>query len=179
MGVETPGEPAAGGKTRRLVLDELLHRGFPTALVMMRCDITGRKAVIFNERVCVNVAVWEDKFTHGLLAHLSGDKLGAVDELREVGVGLVGQAQARQGPLLRVHLPPDLHVDHLHLLAVLQSLRGGATARSGFNHTHTHLLPTSRCSGLSQSTRVMGNFAGRYIVPEIIDIIDISLPTLF
>lgn len=140
MGVETPGEPAAGGETRRLVLDELLHRGFPTALVMMRCYITGRKAVIFNERVCVNAAVWENKFTHGLLAHLSGDKLGAVDELREVGVGLVEQAQARQGPLLRVHLPPDLHVDHLHLLAVLQSLRGGATARSGFNHTHTHTL---------------------------------------
>lgn len=71
----------------------------------------------------VNAAVWRNRFTHWLLGHLSGDKLWAVDELREVGVGLVGQGQARQGPLLRVHLPPDLHVYHLHLLTVLQSLR--------------------------------------------------------
>lgn len=62
--------------------------------------------------------------TSGLLNHLSRDKLGAVDELGEVGVGVVRHVQARERPLLGVHLPTDLHVDHLHVLAVLQCLTG-------------------------------------------------------
>ncbi len=64
-----------------------------------------------------------EKLTSGLLSQLSRDKLGAVDELGEVGVGLVRKAQAGQRPLLWVHLPTDLHVDHFHFLTVLQSLR--------------------------------------------------------
>lgn len=65
-----------------------------------------------------------EKLTSGLLGQLSWDKLWAVDELREVGVGLVGHGQARQRPLLWVHLPTDLHVNHFHFLTVLQSLTG-------------------------------------------------------
>lgn len=61
-------------------------------------------------------------FTFKLISRLSGDELGAVDELGEVCV--VGHHQTRKGPLLWVLLPTDLHVDHLHLFAVLQSLKG-------------------------------------------------------
>lgn len=39
-------------------------------------------------------------------------------------MGLVGHGQARQRPLLWVHLPPDLHVHHFNFLAVLQGLDG-------------------------------------------------------
>lgn len=65
-----------------------------------------------------------EQFTSRLLRHLSWDKLGAVDELRKIGVSLVGYTQAWQRPLLWVHLPTDLHVNHFNLLAVLQSLTG-------------------------------------------------------
>lgn len=64
----------------------------------------------------------QDKCTSGLLDQLPWDELGAVDELREVSDGLVRHGQAGQGPLLRVDLPTDLHVDHFHFLTVLQSL---------------------------------------------------------
>lgn len=60
---------------------------------------------------------------------MSWDELRAVDELGEVGVGVVRHAQARQRPLLGVHLPTDLHVDQLHFLTVLQSLTGETVAR--------------------------------------------------
>lgn len=63
-------------------------------------------------------------FTSGLLHYLSRDKLWAVYELREVGVGVVRHVQPRQRPLLRLHLPTDLHVDHFHFLTVFQSLTG-------------------------------------------------------
>lgn len=63
-------------------------------------------------------------FTSGLLWHLPRDKLGAVDELGEIGVWLVEHGQTRQRPLLRIHLPTDLHVDNFHFLTVLQSLTG-------------------------------------------------------
>lgn len=62
--------------------------------------------------------------TSGLLGHLSWDKLGAVDELGEVSMRVVWHVQARQRPLLRVHLPTDLHVDNFHFLTVLQRLTG-------------------------------------------------------
>lgn len=61
-------------------------------------------------------------FTSGLLRYLSWNKLWAVYELREVGVGLVGHGQAGERPLLWLHLPTDLHVDHFHFLTILQSL---------------------------------------------------------
>lgn len=64
--------------------------------------------------------------TSGLLSHLSWNKLGAVDELGEVRMRVrhVWHVQARQRPLLRVHLPTDLHVDNFHFLTVLQRLTG-------------------------------------------------------
>lgn len=62
--------------------------------------------------------------TSGLLSHLSWDKLGAVDELGEVSMRVVWHVQAWQRPLLRVHLPTDLHVDNFHFLTVLQCLMG-------------------------------------------------------
>ena len=52
----------------------------------------------------------------------AGDELGAVDELGEVGVGVVWHSQTRERPLLRLLFPPNLHVDDLHLLAVFQRL---------------------------------------------------------
>lgn len=85
-------------------------------------DVSGTFGINGNRRRRV--------LTSRLLGDLSGDELGTVDELGEVGVRVVGNVQARQRPLLRLRLPPDLHVDHFHLLAVLQRLQETAVSLS-------------------------------------------------
>lgn len=58
---------------------------------------------------------------------LSGNKLGAVDELREVGTRGTDDGGDGDGPALRVGFTADFVVYQLHLRAALQSLetRGG------------------------------------------------------
>lgn len=103
-------------------------------------------------------------FTSGLLCHLSRDELRAVDELGEIGVGLVSHGQAWQRPLLWVHLPTDLHVDHFHFLTVLQSLTGEMTGQlvRAVTEIQYHLDSRSCCTllnikcffGVTKNTRL-------------------------
>lgn len=53
---------------------------------------------------------------------LSGDKLGAVDELGEVGPRRADDGGGRNGPAFRVDFTADLIIHQLHLFAALKSL---------------------------------------------------------
>lgn len=54
---------------------------------------------------------------------LSGDKLGTVDELGEVGPRGAYDRRGRNGPAFRVQFTAYLVVHQLHLFAALKSLK--------------------------------------------------------